>query len=62
MTMLKVIGFYLIVALVAYGLFLYWVRRKQTKTYYTIDGHRLAPYPNMTDEELEDFEDWADKQ
>lgn len=29
--------------------------------YYTKDGGRLAPHPNMTDEELEDFEEWADE-
>jgi hypothetical protein len=25
-------------------------------SYYTTDGGHLAPYPNMTDEELRDFE------
>jgi len=28
--------------------------------YRTIDGNRLAPYPGMTDYELDDFEKWAD--
>lgn len=25
----------------------------------TLDGGRIAPYPGMTDEELDDFEEWA---
>lgn len=29
--------------------------------YYTTDGHKPAPYPNMTDEELADFEAWCDE-
>ena len=27
--------------------------------YYTIDTGELAPYPGMTQEDLQDFEDWA---
>jgi hypothetical protein len=29
---------------------------KPPVAYYTTDGGHLAPYPNMTDEELRDFE------
>ena len=32
-----------------------WLK-KNTVAYYTTDGKKLAPYPNMTDEQLEDFE------
>lgn len=28
----------------------------------TLDSGRLAPYPNMTDDELDDFERWAAEQ
>lgn len=33
---------------------------KEKPEYRTPSG-RLAPYPNMTDDELDDFEDWADE-
>lgn len=29
------------------------------KTYYTTDTHELAPHPDMTGEDLRDFEVWA---
>jgi len=53
-------------ALTSFACFLYWIfmfsiwdRNRERIAYYTIDGHYLAPYPNMTDEDLQDYEDWA---
>jgi hypothetical protein len=31
-------------------------KRKERIEYYTTDGGHLAPYPNMTDSELKEFE------
>jgi hypothetical protein len=36
-------------------------KKKELISYYTTDGHKLAPYPNMTDEQLSDFEDWSEE-
>ena len=30
--------------------------------HHTTDGNKLAPYPDMTDEDLDDFERWCDEQ
>jgi len=29
-----------------------------SETYYTTDGNKLCPYPGMTDEDLEDYQDF----
>jgi len=36
-------------------------KKKELVEYRTINGNKLAPYPNMTDEELEDFEKYAEE-
>ena len=30
-------------------------------SYYTTDTHELAPYPDMTADDLRDYETWADE-
>lgn len=35
--------------------------KKPQVAYYTTDGHKLAPHPNMTDADLKDFEDWSEE-
>ena len=41
-------------------LFNLFTRRPPGVTYYTTDGGKLAPYPDMTDDDLADFERWVE--
>lgn len=51
-----------LIAVLLFFLFLFWiawalfVKSDEGPTYYTIDGGNLCPFPDMTDEQLYDYE------
>jgi len=53
--MLYIVYFFILIIVFLIALFLIY-RKKTYIDHYTVDGKKPCPYPNMTDEDLVEFE------
>lgn len=53
--------FLTIIVVLWFAFWFFVIECKPKVSYYTTDGHKLAPHPNMTDEDLDEYESYFGK-